>query len=298
MRPTLVILAAGMGSRYGGLKQLDVVGPAEETVMDYSVFDAVRAGLGRVLFIIRRDFEAEFKARIGAKYRGCVEVDYAFQSVAELPAGHAPAPDRQKPWGTGHAVWCARHALGGPFAVINADDFYGRESFARLAHFLAQPPGASRPQFALVGFRLGQTLSEHGAVSRGICQVSAEGRLVSVTEHTGIAPAAVGPGRAYASDATVSMNCWAFTPALFPELERQLTAFLARHATDPKAEFYLPAAVSALVASGAADVHVLPTAAKWFGVTYREDKPRVAAALRDLVARGEYPPALHLSRAG
>lgn len=286
MSITLVVLAAGMGSRYGGLKQVDPVGPAGETVLDYAVFDAIRAGFDRVVFVIRRDFEALFRERVGARYQGRIAVDYVFQSLDALPAGHRPPEGREKPWGTGHAVWCAREAVRGNFAVINADDFYGADSFRQLGQFLATARGAS---FAMVGFRLANTLSEHGTVARGVCRSGAGGALVSITEQTGIAAADVGPGRTYSGEEIVSMNCWAFTPALFDGLDAQFRSFLEREGGQLKSEFYLPAAVSALVAAGTATVTVLPTRSSWFGVTYRDDKPRVTAAIAALVTSGEYP---------
>lgn len=302
MSLTLVVLAAGMGSRYGGLKQLDGVGPAGETVLDYAVYDAIRAGFTRVVFVIRRDFEALFREKIGARYAGRIEVDYAFQSVDALPAGIAPLGGREKPWGTGHAVWCAREVVKGNFAVVNADDFYGFDSFRRLAEFLrrAAPAQALPATFAMVGFRLANTLSEHGTVSRGVCAVGPDGGLRSIVEQTSIAPADVGAGRALSGTEIVSMNCWGFTPALFPALESQLRAFLERLAPgapaeasarpDPlKAEFYLPASVSTMIGRSEATVAVLPTESSWFGVTYREDKPRVSAAIADLVKSGAYP---------
>lgn len=309
MAPTLLVLAAGMGSRYGGLKQIEPVGPAGETVLDYAVFDARRAGFGRVVFVIRRDFEEVFREKIGARYAGRMAVDYVFQSVDALPAGFSVPAGREKPWGTGHAVWCARDAVAENFAVINADDFYGADSFAQLGKFLA---GARGPRFAMVGFQLANTLSEHGAVSRGVCVADAAGALSSITEHTGIMAAEVGAGRKYSGAELVSMNCWGFTPELFGALDGQLREFLGsvgaatpssrvelkrveRVASpgggiDPlKAEFYLPAAVSAQITRGHAVVSVLPTVSAWFGVTYREDKPRVIAAIADLVRRGVYP---------
>ncbi len=286
MSLSLVVLAAGMGSRYGGLKQVDPVGPAGETVLDYAVFDARRAGFTRVIFVIRRDFEALFRDTIGARYSGRMEVDYVFQSLDALPPGHAVPAGREKPWGTGHAVWCARAALPGNFAVINADDFYGADSFARLAAFLREARGG---QFAMVGFRLANTLSEHGAVSRGVTVVAADGGLQAIVETHGITADQVGPGRRYTGAELVSLNCWGFTPALFAGLDAQFAAFLRDHGAEPKAEFYLPAAVSALVAPGAATVRVLPTTSTWFGVTYREDKPRVQAAIAELVRAGQYP---------
>lgn len=288
MQLSVVILAAGMGSRYGGLKQLDAVGPGGETLLDYAVHDAVRAGFSRVVFVIRRAFEAEFRSQVGARYAGVIRVDYVFQELDALPAGFTTPSERTKPWGTGHAVWCARAAIDGPFAVVNADDFYGRDSFVQLARFL-RATSEGRPAVALVGFTLANTLSENGAVSRGVCAVRDDGLLRDIVEHTGIRREDVGPGGLFTGNEIVSMNCWAFTPAIFAGLERRFAEFLRNRATDPKAEFYLPAAVSELIGSGAVDVQVLPTQASWFGVTYREDKPGVEAAIGRLVAGGEYP---------
>lgn len=297
MQLTLVVLAAGMGSRYGGLKQVDPMGPAGETVLDYSVFDAIRAGFDRVLFIIRRDFETEFRAAVGARFEGRVKVDYVFQSLDALPEGRAVPAGRVKPWGTGHAVWCAREALDGPFAVVNADDFYGAGSFARLAGFLraaaaaAEPAASPVPEYAMVGFRLANTLSEHGAVSRGVCAVGTDGVLAGIEEHTGILAAEVGDGAGckYKPDTVVSMNCWGFTADFLPRLDARWRAFLALHGASEKTEFYLPFAVNDLLAAGEARVRVLTTDDQWFGVTYREDKPRVQAAIGALVASGAYP---------
>jgi hypothetical protein len=293
MSPTLLVLAAGMGSRYGGLKQIDPVGPSGETVLDYAVFDARRAGFGRVVFVIRKDFEELFREKIGARYAGKIAVDYVFQSIDALPAGSVVPAGREKPWGTGHAVWCARDAVKENFAVINADDFYGADSFAQLATFLQGEDGLAlkRPAFAMVGFRLANTLSEHGAVSRGVCVADAAGALRSITERTGILASEVGAGvgKKFTGDELVSMNCWGFTPALFTALDGQLREFLAARGGDAKAEFYLPAAVSDQITREQAAVRVLPTASAWFGVTYREDKPRVTAAIKELVGRGLYP---------
>lgn len=288
---SLIVLAAGMGSRYGGLKQLDPVGPSGETILDYAVFDAIRSGFTRVVFVIRRDFEAEFKAQVGARYLGKVEVDYVFQSLDRLPAGFAVPTGREKPWGTGHAVWCAREAATGPFAVIGADDFFGRDALVQLAVFLRLPVvhAETAPAFAMVGYRLANTLSENGSVSRGVCAVDSQGWLEEVVEHTGIHTDAVGPGKTYSGNESVSMNCWAFTPALFTALDEQFTAFLEERGGEMKSEFYLPAAVSEQVSMDLVTVEVRPTTASWFGVTYREDRPRVAAALAALVAQGEYP---------
>jgi NDP-sugar pyrophosphorylase family protein len=287
--PALLVLAAGLGSRYGGLKQLDPIGPAGEVLLDYAVFDALRAGFGRVVFVIREEFAAEFRARVASRYAGRVPVDLVFQSTTLLPPGAAVPPGREKPWGTGHAVWCARGAISGPFAVIGADDFFGRDAFVQLGKFLAAAPSSQNPTYAMAGYRLANTLSEHGAVARGVCAVRADGTLARVTERTNLRREDIGPGRELTGDETVSMNCWAFTPDFFAALEQQLGDFLRARGGEPKAEFYLPEAVSAQIAAGQAEVRVLPTSATWFGVTYREDKPRVQAALATLHASSEYP---------
>ncbi len=288
MQPTLLVLAAGMGSRYGGLKQIDPVGPHGETLLDYSVFDALRAGFGRIVFVIRRDFEEVFRRQVGAKYAGRVSVDYVFQSLDALPPTFTSPLERTKPWGTGHATWCARDSIREPFAVINADDFYGQDSFQQLGHFLRQArPGES----AMAGFALARTLSENGLVSRGICTVDSAHSLTSVTEHTGIPAGDVGPGRRWSGQETVSMNCWGFGPDFFPLLDREFHTFLRNLAPEQalKAEFYLPGAVSSLIQAGALKTQVLATASDWFGVTYREDKPKVEAAIGALIASQTYP---------
>ncbi len=286
---TLLVLAAGLGSRYGEAEA--DVDPVRTVGGDAArlrrSFDALRAGFDRVVFVIRRDFEEAFRAQVVAKYAGHAHTDIVYQSIDALPAGWAPPPGRQKPWGTGHAVWCARAALPDNFAVINADDFYGAAAFRELGGFLAQEP-MNRPRFAIAGFRLADTLSEHGTVARGVCAV-AEGKLRSIVERTDIVPSAVGPGRTYSGDEVVSMNCWAFTPALFPLLDARLGEFLRTRGADAKAEFYLPSAISDLIAPAAAEVVVLPAPGPWFGVTYREDRPRVAGAIAGLVALGIYP---------
>jgi hypothetical protein len=274
------------------------------------VFDALRAGFGRVVFVIREEFAAEFRVRVAAKYAPHLAVDCVFQAMDALPPGFTVPAGREKPWGTGHAVWCARTAINEPFAVIGADDFFGRDAFVQLAGFFSALPNSGIPQstfrnphFCMVGYRLANTLSEHGAVARGVCSVRPDGRLARVTERTNLRPVDVGPGREFTGDETVSMNCWAFTPEIFPTLETQFTEFLHENVggvpsptsapppthTPPKTEFYLPEAVSAQIAAGRVEVQVRPTTATWFGVTYREDKPRVEAALARLHARGEYP---------
>jgi hypothetical protein len=297
VKPTLVILAAGMGSRYGGLKQVDPVGPSGETIMDYSVFDAVRAGFDRVVFVIRRDFEEVFRTTIGSKYAGVVAVDYAFQSADDLPPGFTVPEARAKPWGTAHAIRAARSVVKAPFAAINADDFYGRDAFQRLGLFLTRGLTSAKPRFAMVGYRLDQTLSENGSVARGVCKVDAGGLLISVTEMTKLVPV---PGGAENREnpecpvvltgaERVSLNLWGFTPALFSALEARFPGWLEANAANPKAEWYIPFVVDEMVGEGAAEVEVLPTESAWFGVTYREDKPQVVAAIQALVERGEYP---------
>src|SRR4051812_5798941 len=230
--PTLLVLAAGMGSRYGGLKQVDPVGPSGETILDYAVFDAIREGFGRVVFVIRKEFEDAFRTQVAAKYADRVKVDYVFQALDALPPGFTVPAGREKPWGTGHAVWCARDAVKESFAVIGADDFFGRDAFRQLAAFLrTEPVGVvdeeTEPNFAMIGYRLANTLSENGAVSRGVCATGADGYLTKVVEHTGIrreevaAVAGAGADKKYSGEETVSMNCWAFTPEFFTGLNEQ-----------------------------------------------------------------------------
>ena len=290
-----------MGSRYGGLKQVDPVGPSGEAILDYSVFDAHRAGFGKVVFIIRKDIEEVFRRQIGAKYEGLLPVDYAFQDIHDLPAPYTVPEGRTKPWGTAHAIRAARHAVHEPFAAINADDFYGRDAFARLANFLGGVDAAARPlRFAMVGYKLNLTLSDHGSVARGICQVTPDGHLAGVTEMTKLVrtpegaenredPAA--PVKLTGAE-RVSMNLWGFTPALFDALEARFPAWLARRGTEEKSEWYIPFVVDEMIHEGAAAVEVLPTESAWFGVTYREDKPFVTDAIRSLVDAGEYPASL------
>jgi UTP-glucose-1-phosphate uridylyltransferase len=292
--PTLLVLAAGMGSRYGGLKQLDPVGPGGETLLDYSVHDAIRAGFDRVVFLIRRDIEQDFRDKVGVRYEGRIAVGYAFQQLDDLPSGFTPPADRSKPWGTAHAVWCAREALHAPFAAINADDFYGADSFRQIGAFLsAVDPAAQPATFAMAGYRLDKTLSEHGTVARGICQVGSDGLLHGVEELTDLArrpDGAIASGdRTFPPDTPVSMNFWGFTPQIFPLLENVLRDFLATHARSEKTECYIPSAVADMIAAGDATVRVLPTTADWFGMTYREDRPRVRQSIARLVEAGAYP---------
>ena len=299
-KPTLLILAAGMGSRYGGLKQMDPVGPAGEIVLDYSIYDALRAGFGRAVFVIRRDIEAPFRDIVGAKWEKRIPCAYAFQDLNDVPAGFAVPAERAKPWGTAHAIRAGRHEIGGPFAAINADDFYGAASFRTLAaHLMSEKNPAGH---CMVAFRLGQTLSEHGSVSRGVCLCGADRLLTGIRERTKITRHADGtlwdepdggPAMTLTGNEPVSMNCWGFMPSVFTELDAAFEQFLrGEGGRSPKKEFTIPSVVDGLIRSGRGSVKVLDTTSQWFGVTYREDKATVQASIRALVAAGEYPPAL------
>ena len=282
-KPTLLVLAAGMGSRYGGLKQIDPVGPAGETIIDYSIYDALRAGFGRLVFVIRRDIERPFREIVGRRFEDKLPVEYVFQELDKLPAPFRPPAGRTKPWGTSHAILMAADAIQHePFAAINADDFYGATSFRILGDQLRQAKDAD---YSMIGFVLRNTLSAHGTVARGVCECDEAGWLKSVTELTDINP---GDSRV-TGDELVSMNMWGFTPALFPQLRQLLGEFLRENAGSEKAEFYIPTAVNALVASRQARLKVLRTPDRWLGVTYKEDRPAVVAGIRDLIAGGAYP---------
>lgn len=298
---TLVILAAGLGSRYGGLKQLDPMTDAGNFIIDFSVYDAIRAGFDQAVFIIKRENLEQFRETIGNRIAKKIKVKYVFQDANDLPSGLKLPAGRTKPWGTGHAVWCARDLVTDNFAVINADDFYGAETFRHLAEHLSKPNLSGIPaHHCMVGFRAGNTLTENGTVSRGVCEVGEDGRLIRVTERTKVEKR--GRGAAYLDDdgttwiglpfdTIVSMNCWGFTPDLFRHLETELRGFYeAAVPTNPlKCEFYLPFAVQAQMEAGLCDVAVYPTESVWQGVTYQEDKPHVKAAIADLIANGEYP---------
>jgi UTP-glucose-1-phosphate uridylyltransferase len=293
----LVILAAGLGRRFGGLKQVQPVGPAGELIIEYSIFDALRAGFTRLVLVIRKDLEADFRTAIGRRLESRLEVSYVFQEVDALPAGYRAPAGRTMPWGTGHAVLMARGAVQRPFAVINADDFYGASGYNALARHFTETSGSARPGYALVGYPLKQTLSAHGTVSRGLCATDAAGRLRRITETAKIeqVPAgakyldAAGATQALTGDEIVSMNFWGFTPAVFPQLEKLFTDFLAGGAAGLKAEFYLPTAISSLNEQGLADVALLRSIDPWFGMTYREDVITAQAAMQSLVAAGKYP---------
>jgi hypothetical protein len=297
MNPTLLVMAAGAASRYGGLKQTEPVGPAGETIVDYSIFDALRAGFGKVVFVIRRDIEPAFRTAIGDAVADRVEVHYAWQELDILPPGFLLPAERVKPWGTGHAVLVCEPFIAEPFAIVNADDFYGRSSFQLLADHLRGAHGASMDEHAVVGYELGRTLSGHGAVTRGRCEVDARGLLRQLIETKGIVDRSSGPAyenppgvwHTLPRDTLVSMNMMGFTAGIFPQLRRLFTAFLERHGDTLDAEFLMPSAVNELVASGDAAVRVLRTDATWFGMTFREDRPIVQAGIRALVDRGEYP---------
>ncbi len=293
-KPTLLILAAGMGSRYGGLKQLDPVGPSGETIMDYSVFDAMRAGFDRVVFVIRHDFEELFRQQVGSKYAGHIAVDYAFQAMDDLPGGFQVPAGREKPWGTGQAVYAARNVVTAPFAAINADDFYGADGYRQLADTLTQ---AKPGEFCMCAFEMNKTLSANGTVSRGVCAVDADGFLTDVVEHTKLsaAPGGVrsvqedGSEVMYTGKEPVSMNMWGFTPELFSHLEGLFSDWLKDNGQAMKSEFYIPLVVSRLIETGKIKLKVCNSSDAWFGVTYREDKPEVVASIRKLVEAGRYP---------
>ncbi|MBD5163385.1 MAG: nucleotidyltransferase [Bacteroidales bacterium] len=297
MKPTLFILAAGMGSRYGGLKQLDGLGPNGETIMDYSVYDALRAGFGKVVFVIRKDFEKDFREKILSKYEGVIPTEVVFQSTDKLPEGFTCPPDRTKPWGTNHAVLMGADAIHEPFAVINADDFYGRNTFEVMAQDLMRPR-TRKGDYSMVGFRVGNTMTEHGTVSRGICKKNDEGNLTAVEERTDIryddqhrivTNNADGVLEVLDPDTPVSMNIWGFTPDYFDFSKREFIKFLEKNIDKPKAEFVIPLCIEPLIESGEATVKVLDTTSRWFGVTYSADRPAVVEKFAELHNSGEYP---------
>jgi CTP:molybdopterin cytidylyltransferase MocA len=297
MQPTLLILAAGMGSRYGGLKQLDGLGPNGETIMDYSVFDAVRSGFGKVVFVIRESFESDFRKKILKKYEHMVPVETVYQELDKLPAGFSLPPHREKPWGTNHALMMGADRIHEPFAVVNADDFYGRAGYEALAAFL-QSVNGKQNHYAMVGYRVSNTLSESGTVARGVCATDAEGYLTSVVERTSIRRDVDGQikyndvdGRPVilAENTPVSMNMWGFTPEYFHHSDQQFVDFLQANAQNPKAEFYIPTVVNQLIVERRARVKVLDTPSRWFGVTYQDDRPAVVANIQELIRQGEYP---------
>jgi len=296
MKPTLFVLAAGMGSRYGGLKQLDGLGPNGETIMDYSIYDAIKAGFGKIVFVIRPSFEKDFRDVVLDKFKGLIETDLVFQEISNVPEGCSYTPEREKPWGTNHAVLMGKDAIKEPFAVINADDFYGQESFAVLADFLTNVVGKSN-EYCMVGYHVGNTLSESGAVSRGVCVVDENGLLQNVVERTHIEEKGgkinfldeKGEEVAIPANTPVSMNMWGFTPDYFDYSLAFFKDFLAEHGQKLKSEFYIPLAVNELIVQGKASCKVLDTPSKWFGVTYAEDRPQVVLKINELIRKGVYP---------
>jgi UTP-glucose-1-phosphate uridylyltransferase len=291
--PTLLVMAAGMGSRYGGLKQIDPVGPAGETIIDYSIYDAMRAGFGKLVFVIRKDIEEPFKEIVGARFEKRIAVEYVFQELDKLPAGFTVPEGRTKPWGTTQAVLMAEDVIHEPFAVINADDFYGAESYQVLADHLK----SGSTDYSMVGFILRNTLSDFGSVARGVCRVSSDNFLQRIEELTNIErdgngaknTAPDGTVTKLCGDEPVSMNYWGFTPQIFPQIRQVFKRFLEKSGKELKTESYIPMAVGELVSDGEAKVKVLQSRDPWFGVTYREDRPRVVDSIRSLVDAGKYP---------
>lgn len=300
MKPTLFILAAGMGSRYGGLKQLDGLGPNGETIMDYSVYDALRAGFGKIVFVIRKDFEADFREKVAAKYEGHVPVDIVFQGIDSLPEGFTVPEGRTKPWGTGHATLMGKDVIDEPFGVINADDYYGPESFQALADFLKSAEGR-KGEYCMIGFKIENTLSENGGVSRGLCEVSESGMLTGVKECHGIQikdgalvqTLADGSEAPFPAGAPVSMNMWGFTPDFFDYSQEAFVAFLRDHGSELKSEFYIPSVVNDMIHAGTATLKVISTPSRWFGVTYAADREATVERFAALAREGVYPSPLY-----
>ena len=294
MKPTLVILAAGMASRYGSMKQVEGFGPSGETIMDYSIYDAIRSGFGKVVFIIRKEFEKNFRELAGKKIEDKIKVEYVFQELNKYADGFGIPKERTKPWGTAHAVLCADEKVKEPFAVINADDFYGKDGFMKAADFLIND--CYEKTFSIIGYELLKTLSEHGTVNRGVCEVDNKGDLVSVVERLNVSR--VGDKivcndehlpKALPLDTHVSMNFWCFHPSVFDYTKKVFKEFLAQNASNPKAEFFIPIVADKYIKDGEGVIKVIPTSAKWFGVTYKEDAPMVRESLRKLVDAGDYP---------
>ncbi|RYU90069.1 nucleotidyltransferase [Mucilaginibacter terrigena] len=295
MKPTLLILAAGMASRYGSMKQVDGFGPNGETIIDYSIYDAIKAGFGKVSFIIREEFAENFKAIFEPKLKGRIETDYVFQNFDLEPFGIHEKIERAKPWGTAHAVLAARNQVNEPFCVINADDYYGFDAFQKMAKFLTTE--VADDKYAIIGYQIDKTLSDHGTVSRGVCAVDENGNMTEVTERTevyfkedgSVAYKDTTGEHPLANDTRVSMNFWGFTPAVFKQSEELFRKFVEANKSNPKSEFFIPIVADELIKSGTASFKVIPTATKWFGVTYKEDKPIVQKSISELVENGTYP---------
>ena len=296
MKPTLFLLAAGMGSRYGGLKQLDGLGPNGETIMDYSIYDAIRAGFGKLVFVIRKDFEQDFRDKILSKYESHIPCELVFQALDNLPEGFTCPAERTKPWGTNHAVMMAADAVHEPFAVINADDFYGAEAYQTIGDYLSQL-GDSKNRYCMVAYDLNRTLSDNGTVSRGVCGVDADGNLTSMVERTQIERMPDGrilfhdggADEELAEDTPVSMNLFGFTPDFFTYSKEYFKVWFEATKDNIKSEFYIPTMVNKLIGDGTATLRVLRSAAQWHGVTYKEDKPALMAAIEKMIAEGKYP---------
>jgi len=295
MKPTLLVLAAGMGTRYGGNKQLDEVGPSGETIIDYSIYDAIRAGFGRIVFVIRRDIEEQVKERFVERLHGKIEVDYVFQEITNLPEGVRVSPERQKPWGTSHAILVAQSKINEPFGVINADDFYGVESFTILHDFLVYDKEPNN--FCIVGYKLGNTLSDHGHVNRGVCQAGEDGllrnivetRQIEKTRDGAIAPGPDGQQLHFSGNEIVSMNLWGFKPSCYNFLGKEFRNFIDSYGMDLKSELDIPTSVDKFVKNGEITIKILMSNERWFGVTYREDKPFVIESIKKMIRKGIYP---------
>ena len=295
MKPTLIVLAAGMGTRYGGNKQLDEVGPSGETIIDYSIFDAIRAGFGRIVFVIRRDIEQQVKERFVERLQGKIDVDYVFQDITNLPKGVKVSPERQKPWGTSHAILVTEKKINGPFGVINADDYYGVESFKILHDFLVNDKDPNC--YCIVGYKMGNTLSDHGKVNRGVCGVGTDGLLKNIVETLQIektstgaqAPGPDGKMQLFTGNEIVSMNLWGFKPSCYKFLGEEFRSFLEKSGMDLKSELYIPTSLDRFVKSGQITIRILMSNERWFGVTYREDKPFVVENIKKMIRKGIYP---------
>jgi choline kinase len=299
MKPTLLILAAGMGSRFGGLKQVEPVGPNGEAIIDYSIYDAIKAGFGKVVFVIRESFADAFKEKFDPILEGKIEVEYVFQELENLPEGYSLPQGREKPWGTAHAILVTKNVIKEPFCALNADDFYGYNAYKVMAEFLTQ--SADSAEYSMVGYKLSHTLSDYGSVSRGICDVGENDLLREIVETTKILKKdgkiisiePDGSEKELTGNESASMNIWGFKPSVFPILEEKFTEFLKNHINEPKSEIYIPSVVFDMIQERKAKVKVLKADSPWFGVTYKEDKPRVVAKINKLIEQGEYPEKLY-----
>ncbi|MBN1111603.1 MAG: NTP transferase domain-containing protein [Bacteroidales bacterium] len=297
MKPTLLVLAAGMGSRYGGLKQLDKLGPSGETILEYSVYDAIRAGFGKVVFVVRKNIEADFRAALGDKFSGKVQVEYVHQELDIVPEGVTIPADRVKPWGTGHAILMAKDVINEPFAVINADDFYGADAFKTISDFFVNQYKTGNTDYCMVGYLISKTLSDNGFVSRGVCGVDANNNLVEINERTHVQRIDGniiykdndGNSHKLNEDDAVSMNFWGFTPDIFTKLEAGFVEFVKNNADNIKAEYFIPLLVQQTIDSNERPIRVLTSDAQWFGVTYQEDRPDVVNMINKLVTDNIYP---------